>query len=514
MLPFALSKTSPNLLLLFFIGNKKGVDHFVKYLSWIDDDGKLRCHLLDIDASLGDTKACARAVHKSLKKLGLLGRELVLDGVSTDSGGGGVLDPLADELRKLGVMVAVDECLVAACGIHCLQLQLSNPTTALIGEGDIGKRNAMQLCHTVYVLQNYLPWTVVVSMMGAAQEFHDQYCDKDYVPEDPTNKGDVAFAEKWNAVRKFREFQPFGDDTHWKACSACVLTRWQYVGAAHKYTFEYYLLLLKFCQIAINGYGSINKINKAASDLQSLLVEPYFYSDICLVVCFHDGYFQQHMNWMMQSNDLTGVCGFQSHQMAVRYYIMYRGLESALEDINKPLEETMGQGFFYHFIASLDIVGDNGNKLMDDKAHREKANKFVEMAMKSLQKHFIRWCSNKLLPAALMAETPLAMAVARVITGAEAAPMVVDADGYPQSFRSRVHGPISVHKFESFIREAVALEHGGVIDPTVYSDLAKQAASELIKGVDFRDVKAFKSNEVVGAPLLYCDCCFDPCQLT
>ena len=300
-----------------------------------------------------------------------------------------------------------------------------------------------------------------------------------------------------------------------------MLTRWQYVGAAHKYTFDYYLLLLKFCQIAINGYGSINKINKAASDLYSLLVEPYHYSDVCLVVCFHDGYFKEHMDWMMQSNDLTGVCGFQAHQMAVRYYIMQRGLESALEDINLSLENTHNLGFFYHFIASLEIIGDNGNPLMDDKAQREKANKFVEMAMKSLHKHFIRWCSNKLLPAALMAERPLALAVARALTGAPQAPIQLDASGHEITFNSKVHGPISVYTFESFIRNAVASINGGVgnnddghIDTSSYSELAKQAASELFNGVDFRDVDSFKNNQVVCAPLLYCDCCFDPCQLT
>ena len=108
------------------IGNKKGIDHFVKYLSWLDDSGKTRVQLLDIDGSLSDTKACAKAVQASLKKLNLGGSTVVLRGHTTDSGGGGVLETLAKELSALSLCTSSDEYYVASCGIHCLQLQLSN----------------------------------------------------------------------------------------------------------------------------------------------------------------------------------------------------------------------------------------------------------------------------------------------------------------------------------------------------------------------------------------------------
>jgi hypothetical protein len=114
-------------------GNKKGVEHLVKYLSWVDDQGKVQVMLLDLDGSLGTTVAVACGIQFSLSKLEMLGRTLVLKGQSTDSGGGGVLDGLAAELNKLGVTVQFDDYLVAACSIHCMQLQLSNPTVKMIG---------------------------------------------------------------------------------------------------------------------------------------------------------------------------------------------------------------------------------------------------------------------------------------------------------------------------------------------------------------------------------------------
>jgi hypothetical protein len=138
-------------------GNKKGVEHLVKYLSWVDDEGKVWKQLLDLDGSQSTTKAVAFAIKASLSKLNILGRTLVLKGQTTDSGcGGGVLDGLAAELLLLGVTVEQGDYLVAAFSIHCLQLQLSNPTKACIGERGVDKGNAMQTLHNIWDLQNLL----------------------------------------------------------------------------------------------------------------------------------------------------------------------------------------------------------------------------------------------------------------------------------------------------------------------------------------------------------------------
>lgn len=295
-------------------------------MAWLDDDGEVQVYLLDLDGSLGTTEACADAIQKSLKKLNLQGRTIVCKGQSTDSGGGGVLDTLAEALQERQLIVQDEDYLVGACSIHCLQLQLSNPIVDLIGNGGVGNRNATQLLNVIYHLQGYMAWDQVVTMMNYSQEWVDQQLidGPEYLP-DPSVKGDVDFASKFNRVRKFHEFQPIGE-THWKRCSACITTRWQCVGAAAECGFEHYLIPLKFTQLCINQYNSNIKINQAASDLQSLLINPLFYSDVCLLHCFHDSYFKKHMDWMMQSDDLTDKCGFQSHQMAVRHYVMNRDL--------------------------------------------------------------------------------------------------------------------------------------------------------------------------------------------
>ena len=79
----------------------------------MDDNGKLQVQLLDLDGSLSNTAACAKAIEASLKRLGIFGKPVVLQGQTTDSGGGGALDGLARELNDLGLTVALDEYFVA-----------------------------------------------------------------------------------------------------------------------------------------------------------------------------------------------------------------------------------------------------------------------------------------------------------------------------------------------------------------------------------------------------------------
>ena len=96
------------------------------------------------------------AIRASLEKLNLNGHKMALDGQTTDSGAGGALDRLAEELlvHTLELTVDLGECSVGACGIHCSQLQLSNGTRELIGEGGVSNRNGVQLLHTIYDLKS------------------------------------------------------------------------------------------------------------------------------------------------------------------------------------------------------------------------------------------------------------------------------------------------------------------------------------------------------------------------
>jgi hypothetical protein len=49
-------------------GNKKGLSHFVKILSWWDKiQKKVQTFVLDVDASEGTSEGCAKAIEHSMK---------------------------------------------------------------------------------------------------------------------------------------------------------------------------------------------------------------------------------------------------------------------------------------------------------------------------------------------------------------------------------------------------------------------------------------------------------------
>ena len=74
---------------------------------------------------------------------------------------------------------------------------------------------------------------------------------------------------------------------------------------------------------------------KIAADMMPLMTEPEIYSDLVLVVCYHEAYFNKELAWLTACSDLTKP-GFQAHNMAVRYavkrfladlYVAWRTLE-------------------------------------------------------------------------------------------------------------------------------------------------------------------------------------------
>ena len=71
-------------------GHKKGIGHFVKYLSFFSKvNDRVKTQLLNVDASSGTSKDCANAVDFSVKKVDPPGEKKKLDGQMTDAGGGG-----------------------------------------------------------------------------------------------------------------------------------------------------------------------------------------------------------------------------------------------------------------------------------------------------------------------------------------------------------------------------------------------------------------------------------------
>lgn len=75
----------------------------------------------------------------------LAGKPWALAGQASNSRGGGALEPLAEELCKLGLAAPVG-CLVTSCMLHALSLTFRKPVEAAFGASKAGgESNAAQL---------------------------------------------------------------------------------------------------------------------------------------------------------------------------------------------------------------------------------------------------------------------------------------------------------------------------------------------------------------------------------
>ena len=88
-----------------------------------------------------------------MKKLGGIKNKVLLNGCTTDSGGGGTGNSLHSCMDDLGLCVGKESYLVGFCCLHTLQLTLSNAMNETIGRGGLEERNAAQAIHSFFDLQ-------------------------------------------------------------------------------------------------------------------------------------------------------------------------------------------------------------------------------------------------------------------------------------------------------------------------------------------------------------------------
>ena len=456
-------------------GNKKGVGHLVKYLSWFDFDNMVvKKRSLDLDGSDGTSEDCAAAIKHTLLKLG---HEQQLSGQTTDSGGGGVLDGLAEKLNELGLCAR--DYKVAACSIHGLQMQLANAVNSVIGKGGIDQQNALQMLHSVYDLQDALDSEEWRHILVRATE-----CCHDF--DDSADAADASeFVADYKKVKQLYNFEEVEvaeatakcDNTVLVKIQAPALTRWWTVGVGACYMFKHCLPMLRACQIVINRFKSDSRANKIASGLCSMMINPDNLADLVLIKCFNTTFIRRHLDWMQSAVDLSGVPGFQSHQMAMRFFFMKQDLDAMFHQSFAGFED------YRQVVSNLD---DEGKKLQETKEAL-----FVKFSHDALNKHFPRSLSPELLPAALMSESEPATIIAAILLKDYQCIQYYERDH--KFFYSEAHDRRLVIKdFCLFIHDYTK---GNAVE--AHTPEALKAAERVLEGWDFRfkDLSSIEDDE-------------------
>jgi len=202
------------------------------------------------------------------------------------------------------------------------------------------------------------------------------------------------------------------------------------------------------------------------------MIDPNNLADLALIKCFNATFIRKHLDWLQSSTDLSDLPGFQSHNMAVRFFCMQ-------EDITRMFRST-----FPGFDDYRTVVGNLDKPERDLQEKKEEL--FVTESQAALSKHFPRWMSPSLLPAALLSEYDTAVLVASIMAQDWNTMQYWAQDN--QFFYSEVHGRRLVFKdLLYFICKFAhsSRPHSAPID-SPYTAEADEAAIAVINGCDLR----------------------------
>jgi hypothetical protein len=270
----------------------------------------------------------------SMKKVNKSTIALPFKGQTTDSGGGGVLESLGNQLKKRDL--CSPSYLVASCTLHAIQIALANPVKKAMGEGSLEARTMMQMLHSAYDLQESMEYSEFRLVMKEAKQWvEDKRNNSLPARYDPRIKDFLL--NTWNRVNEFALPHGDGEEVPKKIqkIPQPVLTRWWYVGVAVAFLKKYFQIVLRATQICININDSKSRPNKIASGLQSMMKEDIAYLDMLFLAQFHTNFLTQHFQWLQEEDEIAKNPGFRCQQILVRYYLMRKDLVALKTRINR-----------------------------------------------------------------------------------------------------------------------------------------------------------------------------------
>ncbi|GFH49221.1 hypothetical protein CTEN210_05697, partial [Chaetoceros tenuissimus] len=471
-----------------FLGIDKGPrGDFVKVVTqWIASEKKVVAFIIDNEKAGGTNVQAAQAIEFSTKRLEL-GNNFRYGGFSADSGGGGTREGLYRYLVPAGILD--EDALVGTCSLHCLQVLLANPSRAMIGEGGVTERNALQLIHAVYDLQKHIgveEWRNIIKIV-----------------EEKSNK-------KWKNANI-----GVGNDEFYEKFREPILTRWWTVGQATNLIVKNLHILkdiVLYC-IRMKRKDKDTAIHTTASRLYSLLHERTIISDLKFIYCYNDTFISKHFDWMQQGDErIGGTPGFYGRNMLARVFLMrqdldnlgndekwktHKGMELFAKEINEGLkkikksslsetsisnvespcndddnddddlldgEEEEEANGLYEVTDILDVVGNIANSVpvpegqtlenMKDRPlvpqHQvDKTNKVFKRAILLLEKHFKRYYRQHLF-LGLFGEPETARIVARKIQNPDE-PCADDSVFYTHACKYQGDRRIDLKAFAQFL---------------------------------------------------------------
>jgi hypothetical protein len=377
---------------------------FVKYLTWCNHETRtIKKFFLDAEGSGGFASEGAEAISNSLQKLPQNKR--ILSGQVSDNGGGLSVEPLAKELKALGL--TTDEYLVANCTLHNAQLSLASPYERVFGVGKADVRNALQLLFYAHTLQE---------AYGAEAAFPEIF------------KATVSNLGLDHEVHKYT------------VLSKPILSRWWWVGKCLKQVLKEWEVWMAINIATTNIESSRSKRCIAASNLHSLMQEGSLRADLEFMRVYLDSVLNHNFEWLQgRDSKVYGEPGFRGREVLIRYFHMCDCLQKLRREYNDKRSDV-----FAALRALVIGLPTNQQEAMD-----RKVASFISSSIRQIDKNFDRWANGPLFFLACFSSSKTAQVVARILLSL---PPLYSVSSSEDVFLSEEHdAAINMFDFQQFV---------------------------------------------------------------
>ena len=192
-------------------------------------------------------------------------------------------------------------------------------------------------------------------------------------------------------------------DEKFKFIGAPVLTRWGTVGDGAT---ELYLNYDKWknMALALTKYKTTKSAsNRIASALHSLMQEPLLKAHLVFVNTFHHSFFQGHLKWFSNIDEIAKEAGFLSRHIAIHFYCFNQDIFELISKWNVLPE----------FAEYKTICDKLTNEEKISARIGEYEIEFMKQSQKFLKKHFDQWRCGHLLPFVLAGDSEIATPFAK-----------------------------------------------------------------------------------------------------
>jgi hypothetical protein len=411
---------------------------------------------LDFDKSGDKAKDGGLAIEHSMQKYTFGDRQWKISGGSSDSGGGFTGAAMKKALVDLHL---VDEkgYIHINCTHHNDQTNLRVSIETVFGSGGKEKRNVCQLVHAFSDMQKLFDKNEIHPIMECAWSF--------IMGDDADIPSDFLTLMQ----------EP-------------ILTRWGTVGEACRYVEKFRDVLISLAHGLCGSTSKSSNLALCAGNFKSLANENEIRIDLAFLSDFDKIYFRHEMEFNHSMDPNIGRPGFVAHHHLVRYFLKRQALEIISQELNNgSVDQSPAGAKLRSFWTRL---LERGNQVSTKTSSLQKARRFLQVYLLSLEKHNAQFVSPDLLFLATFGEFETGTMVAKMLQCAtETIELQLDTPlGELATFKSAIHQQdITLVKFAVFLKDICWKNADEAIKQSNFVDLVQPSVFRIGGGANVWD---------------------------